>query len=62
MYDSSLATDGDADVATGLHDKYRIEYYFTTLHIVIREIEDQFDSQAVNTVCYTSAMSIWKDR
>lgn len=63
MFDSSLATEVDAaDVGIDLRVKYRIQYYFSTLDIVIGGIEERFDSQAANTVRYMSAMCIWKDR
>jgi len=50
MYDSSVVTAVDADVTADIRGKNRIEYYYSTVDILIHEIEDRFDSQNMNTV------------
>jgi len=45
MYDSSVATAVEADVATDIRDKHMIEYYYSSLDILIHETEDRFDSR-----------------
>jgi len=37
-------------------------YYYSSLDILIHEIEDRFHSQAMNTVRYVSEKCIWNDR
>jgi len=59
--DSSVVTAVDADVTTDIR-KFVIEYYYSTVDILIREIVDRLDCQAMNTVRCMSTMCIWKDK
>ena len=60
LLDSSLAA-GVGGVSIDVREQFKIDNYFTTLDIVISDINDRFGMQATETVRLMSSMCILRD-